>query len=83
MKETLALVLSEVLNTPVTAETLRGDADLITEWGLNSLDMMQFILKAENAFKITIDIERFDLNNFKDLSQLQAFLHTCLAEVNP
>lgn len=79
MKETLTHVLSEVLNKPITVTALQDDTDLIQEFGLSSLDMMQFILKVENAFDITVDIERLDLNSFRNLSRLLEFINSCPA----
>lgn len=77
MKEKIARILSGVLEKPVAADQLRDNADLIREFGFNSLDMIQFILQAEEEFDIVIEIEDFDIKYFNNLEQLMEFFERC------
>ncbi|CAA9271517.1 MAG: hypothetical protein AVDCRST_MAG56-3086 [uncultured Cytophagales bacterium] len=77
MKEKIARILSAVLEKPVAADQLHDNADLIREFGFNSLDMIQFILQAEEEFDIVIEIEDFDIKYFNNLAQLMEFFERC------
>ncbi|MDN5214986.1 phosphopantetheine-binding protein [Fulvivirgaceae bacterium BMA12] len=74
MKHTLAEILSDVLSREVSPDALNEQSDLMTDLGLNSLDLLQFIVKIEEAFDIEINIESLDLKYFNKLELLQSFI---------
>ncbi len=74
MKHTLAEILSDVLSREISPDALNEQSDLMTDLGLNSLDLLQFIVKIEEAFDIEINIESLDLKYFNKLELLQSFI---------
>lgn len=74
MKEKLVQLLKEIKGSPVAAGTIPLSSDLVRDFGLSSLDMMQFILRLEEEFHISIDLEYFELSYFNNLGQLTDFV---------
>ncbi len=77
MKEKIAIVLQQVMDKHVSPDTLTDTTDLVSTFGFHSLDMIQFVLKMEDVFNIEVDIENFDVQYFRNLGSLIAFLKTC------
>lgn len=74
MKEKIISLLNEIKGSSVPAASIAPSGDLVRDFGLSSLDMMQFILRIEEEFHISIDLEYFDLSYFNDLGQLAGFV---------
>lgn len=74
IKEKIASILSEILETEVTVTTIKEGTNLTSDLGLTSLDMMYFILEIENTFGIEIDLEKFDLSTFFEYQKLKKFI---------
>lgn len=74
MKENLINLLNEIKGSSVSVESISASSDLVRDFGLSSLDMMQFILRIEEEFNISIDLEYFELSYFNNLGQLTAFV---------
>lgn len=74
MKENLINLLNEIKGTTVSAGSVSSSSDLVRDFGLSSLDMMQFILRIEEEFNISIDLEYFELSYFNNLGQLTGFV---------
>lgn len=74
MQETIKKVLSEVKDTPVEAMSLSNDTDIINDIGLDSLQMVTFMLKLEDELDIQIDFDNLDFSNLISVSSLCDFL---------
>ena len=74
MKENLINILNEIKGSSVAAGSISPSSDLVRDFGLSSLDMMQFILRIEEEFNISIDLEYFELSYFNNLGQLTGFV---------
>lgn len=74
MRDKIAIILSDLLSTEITTASLHDNTDLINEVGLNSLDLLEFIVKLEEALSIEIDIESLDLTYFNRFGALIDFL---------
>ncbi len=74
MKETLINLLNEIKGSSVSPGSISPSSDLVRDFGLSSLDMMQFILRIEEEFNISIDLEYFELSYFNNLGQLTDFV---------
>ncbi|MEH2069539.1 MAG: phosphopantetheine-binding protein [Nostoc sp.] len=74
MQETIKKVLSEVKDTPVAVMTLSDDTDIINDIGLDSLQMVTFMLKLEEELDIQIDFDNLDFSNLMSVGSLCDFL---------
>jgi acyl carrier protein len=74
MKAAIVALLNEIQGKQVAPETVPDNCNLVTDFGLNSLDMMNFILQIEEHFKVTIDLENFDLSFFNNVSLLVQYI---------
>ncbi|WP_159881526.1 phosphopantetheine-binding protein [Paenibacillus puerhi] len=55
--------------------TLTPSTDLINEVGLDSLQMISFILEVEDAFHVEIDYEEFEMAHMKSIETFMTFLN--------
>ncbi|MDQ2586686.1 acyl carrier protein [Saccharothrix yanglingensis] len=62
-------VLVEVLANGTTADGIADDADLVDEYGLDSLQMISFLLGVEDAFDVELDYESLDLDHLRSVRQ--------------
>ncbi|MEH2328377.1 acyl carrier protein [Nostoc sp.] len=74
MQETIKKILSEVKDTPVAVITLSDDTDIINDIGLDSLQMVTFMLKLEEELDIQIDFDNLDFSNLMSVGSLCDFL---------
>ena len=74
MQETLKKILSEVKETPIETITLSDDMDIINDIGLDSLQMVTFMLKLEEDLDIQIDFDNLDFSTLLSVDSLCDFL---------
>ncbi|MEH1790998.1 MAG: phosphopantetheine-binding protein [Nostoc sp.] len=74
MQETIKKILSEVKDTPATAMALSDDTDIINDIGLDSLQMVTFMLKLEEELNIEIDFDNLDFSTLMSVGNLCDFL---------
>jgi acyl carrier protein len=74
MKAAIISLLNNIQGKHTAPETVPDNCNLVTDFGLNSLDMMNFILQIEEQFTVTIDLENFDLSFFNNLSLLVEYI---------
>jgi acyl carrier protein len=74
MQETIQKILSEVKDTPVTTINLSDDTDIINDIGLDSLQMVTFMLKLEEELDIQIDFDNLDFTTLMSVGRLCDFL---------
>lgn len=74
MKEKIKQILSEVKENPNFIETLSDNTDIINDVGLDSLQMVTFILKLEEQLDIEIDFDSFDFSHLSSITSLCDFL---------
>lgn len=74
MQETIKKILSEVTGTPAAVETLADDTDIIYDIGLDSLQMVTFMLKLEEELDIQIDFDNLDFSTLMSVGSLCDFL---------
>lgn len=75
IKELLAEILSE--NTPVSADEIDENASLLDEVGLDSLQLINFILRVEDEFDIEIDFENLDQDRLASVKAFADFVKSC------
>lgn len=74
MKETIKEVLSEVKENSSAVATLSDNTDIINDIGLDSLQMVTFMLKLEEVLEIEIDFDNLDFSNLTSVGSLCDFL---------
>ncbi|OAS21841.1 acyl carrier protein [Paenibacillus oryzisoli] len=81
MFEKIKEIIVKVKEDNTVAETLTPASDLINEVGLDSLQMISFILQVEEAFLVEIDYEDFDMAQMKSVETFMVFLSKLDANV--
>lgn len=67
-------VLAGVLANGTTAEEISSDADLVDEYGLDSLQMISFLLGIEDRFDLELDYEGLELDDLRSVRQFTAYV---------
>ena len=66
-------VLAQV-RTDLDVAGMTVDADLIDEYGMDSLQMISFLLAVEDEFGIELDYENLDLADLRSVRQFAAYI---------
>ena len=74
MKQKIKSILSEVKENPELAVCLSDEADIVNEVGLDSLQLVTFLFRLEEAFGIEIDFENFDYADLRSINRLAEVL---------
>lgn len=74
--DALKQILARVKSDPALPAHLPDTADLVDGVGLDSLEMLQFMLEIEAALAIQIDFDKLEFTYLRSLSALAAFLDT-------
>ncbi|MFM7447980.1 MAG: acyl carrier protein [Leptolyngbyaceae cyanobacterium] len=74
MQETIKKVLGEVKDTSISAISFSDDTDIINDIGLDSLQMVTFMLKLEEELSIQIDFDSLDFSTLMSVRSLCDFL---------
>jgi len=69
-------ILERVKRNPGLAKRLPDSAHLIDDVGLDSLEMMEFMLELESSLDLTIDFERLDFSCFDSIRKFSAIIAT-------
>ncbi|WP_392535264.1 acyl carrier protein [Nostoc sp. C117] len=64
----------------ITTHDLQEDEDIFTLGFVNSMFAMQLVLFLEQEFKITIENEDLDFDNFRTINAMASFLERKLNE---
>ena len=68
--------VEQVKGTPGLAATLSDGADIIGEVGLDSLQMLRFMLELEERLSIQIDFDALEYSYLNSIQRLAEFLET-------
>ena len=63
-------IVAHLKRRPELAANLADDADLVADVGLDSLEMLQFMLELEEKLAIRIDFDRLDYEDMRSASRL-------------
>jgi acyl carrier protein len=74
MIERIKSILEEVRGVPGLSGTLSDEASLIDDVGLDSLEMLTFMLKIEEQLRVRIDFEQMDFSHLQSIERLSEFL---------
>ena len=67
-------ILVEVKENPVLADEFTENSKIFDDIGLDSLEMINFVLKAEDEFNIEINFDQFDYSNMEDIKTFASFI---------
>lgn len=73
---TIKVILGKLKRDESIATRLSDEADLIDEVGLDSLEMLQFMLEAEERLGLQIDFEALEFDYLRSVRVLAEFLDT-------
>jgi acyl carrier protein len=69
-------IAAKIKADPDLAARLADTADLVEEVGLDSLEMLQFMLELEERLAVQIDFDRLEYATLRSIRALAAFLDT-------
>jgi acyl carrier protein len=67
-------VLARVLANGTAADDIGTAADLVEEYGLDSLQMISFLLGIEDALNVEVDYENLELEHLRSVGQFAAYV---------
>jgi acyl carrier protein len=74
MIQEIKLILAEIKGVPGLAAQLADSADIIEDVGLDSLQMMEFMLEVESQLNLEIDFEKLDFSYLKSIEKFSEIL---------
>ena len=69
-------IVSRLKRDPAIAARLDDKADLVEGVGLDSLEMLQFMLELEERLAVQIDFDQLEFSYLRSIERLAAFLDT-------
>lgn len=74
--ETVKRILVQVKSLPEPWTALADDTDIVEGVGLDSIELLNFMLEIEAQLGIRIDFDRMEFSNLSSIATLSAFLDT-------
>jgi acyl carrier protein len=74
MTEQIKQILEEVRGVPGLSQQLADSASIIDDVGLDSLEMLTFMLTLEQRLGVRIDFEEMSFTHLQSISALSEFL---------
>jgi acyl carrier protein len=74
MIQEIKLILEKIKGVPDLAAQLSDSADIIEDIGLDSLQMMEFMLEVESQLNLEIDFEKLDFSYLKSIEKFSEVL---------
>ncbi len=74
MQNRIIKIISEVKNDPSLIEKANNTSDIINELGVDSLELLNVILKVEDEFNIEIDFDEFDMDYLRSIDTFCKYL---------
>ncbi|GIO28886.1 MULTISPECIES: acyl carrier protein [Paenibacillus] len=68
---------------PELRQSLSPEMDLNNDIGLDSLQMIQFMLQVEDQLNVTIDYDQFDYEHLRSIDAFITFLKSCQPQGQP
>ena len=73
---TIKRILAAVKALPGSPADLADDTDIINDVGLDSIELLSFMLEVEAQMEIRIDFDRMEFSTLSSIARLAAFLDT-------
>ncbi|NOU19588.1 MAG: acyl carrier protein [Bacteroidales bacterium] len=72
--EKLRVILAELRENKSLVNEINDSTDLINDVGLDSLQMINFLLKLEDEFDIEVDFDNLDFTQMRSFGKLVKFI---------
>lgn len=73
-KDRIKRMMVERLFMPMEAEEIENDKSLVTEYGVDSLNLLELVVGVEEEFGVQIGDTEFRVSNFETVDALADFL---------
>ncbi|MBW4080652.1 acyl carrier protein [Paenibacillus sp. S150] len=74
MQRKVIEIIAEIKEDPGLLQTLNGASDLTLDAALDSLQIINFILRIEDEFNIEVDFDTFDLEHLKSVDRFSGYV---------
>lgn len=74
MEKKIAEIIAELKEEPSLAEELSATSSITEDAGLDSLQLVNFILRIEDEFGIEFDFDEFDLEHLRSIEAFCEFI---------
>lgn len=81
IEDRVKVVLVQVLDNGITADQIGPEADLVEQYGLDSLQTITFLLAIEDEFDLELDYPQLQLDDLRSVRQFSGFVARLAAPV--
>ena len=81
IEERVKVVLAKVLDNGATPDEIGPEADLVEQYGLDSLQTITFLLAIEDEFDLELDYPQLQLDDLRSVRQFSIFVARLAAPV--
>ncbi|MGN7764799.1 acyl carrier protein [Paenibacillus sp. 22594] len=74
MQQKVIEIIAEIKEEPGLLQTLNGASDLTMDAALDSLQIINFILRIEDEFDVEVDFDTFDLEHLKSVDRFTDYV---------
>lgn len=74
MQQKVIEIIAEIKEEPGLIHTLNGASDLTLDAALDSLQIINFILRIEDEFDVEVDFDTFDLEHLKSVDRFTDYV---------
>ena len=74
MQEEIIKILSEVKQDPSLASRVTGASHLVDDLNLDSLQMIDLILKVQDRFSVVVDFDSFQVEHLSSLDRFTQYI---------
>jgi len=78
MKEKIKTIISQVKEN-IDINSISDNADLMNDIGLDSLQMINFLLQLEDNFDVELDFDSLDYSHMRSLPKLVRFMENMMS----
>lgn len=74
MQQKVIEIIAEIKEDPALLQTLDSSSDLTIDAALDSLQIINFILRIEDEFNVEVDFDTFDLEHLKSVDRFTGYV---------
>lgn len=74
LKARIKAMMVERLFMPIEPDDIEDDKSLVTDYGVDSLNLLELVVGVEEEFGVSIGDTEFKVGNFETVSALAAFI---------
>lgn len=77
MENEIRNILLEIVDNSEISGNITSETNIMTDIGLDSLKLINFIVKIEEELNVSIDFDKFDYEHLTSINKLSKFLEQC------